>query len=88
VSYTINKFHNPKVGVSMPSIVGPIRINSVGGGVINFGDTFYLSPKSSSKTNAGSGGFNTGDFINTNSGISNTGTNDPDIADQTQTANA
>jgi len=72
----------------MPSIVGPIKINSVGGGVVNFGDTFYLSPKDTSKTNAGSGGFNTGDFINTNTAFSNTTTNDPDMADQTQTANA
>ncbi|WP_085992769.1 spore germination protein [Oceanobacillus senegalensis] len=72
----------------MPSIVGPIKINNVGGGVINFGDAFYLSPKSTSKTNAGSGGLNTGDFINTNNGYSTTRTLDPDLADQTQTGNA
>ncbi|WP_156288829.1 spore germination protein [Oceanobacillus salinisoli] len=72
----------------MPSIVGPIKINSVGGGVVNFGDSFYLSPKSTDKTNVGSGSLNTGDFINTNTGFSNTGTNDPDISDQNQNANA
>jgi spore germination protein PF len=25
----------------MPAIVGPIKINSIGGGVVNFGDSFY-----------------------------------------------
>lgn len=72
----------------MPSIVGPIKINSVGGGVVNFGDSFYLSPKSSSKTASGSGSFNTGDFINTNNGLSSTNPVDPDVADQNTTGNA
>ena len=72
----------------MPSIVGPIKINSVGGGVVNFGDSFYLSPKSSSKTNAGSGSFNTGDFINTNNGFNATNTFDPDVNDQQVAGNA
>jgi spore germination protein PF len=68
----------------MPSIVGPITINSVSG-VINFGDSLNISPTSSSKTNAGSGAFNTGDFICTNNGISATNTIDPDISDQKTT---
>ncbi|MCA1030976.1 spore germination protein [Bacillus timonensis] len=72
----------------MPSIVGPIKINSVGGGVVNFGDSFYLSPKSTSKTNAGSGAFNTGDFICTNNGLSATNTFDPDANDQNVAGNA
>ncbi len=72
----------------MPAIVGPIKINSIGGGVVNFGDSFYLSPKSSSKTHAGSGSFNTGDFINTNNGVSATNTIDPDVNDQQLAANA
>ncbi|WP_182200067.1 spore germination protein [Paraliobacillus salinarum] len=72
----------------MPAIVGPIKIVSVGGGVVNFGDSFYLSPKSSSKTSAGSGAFNTGDFINTNSGLNATNTLDPDAVDQVMSANA
>ena len=66
----------------MPAIVGPCKINSVDGGVVNFGDSFYLSPKDSAKTNAGSGAFNTGDFIQTNSGVSGTNTKDPDVNDQ------
>lgn len=66
----------------MPSIVGPIKINSVGGGVVNFGDSFYVSPKSTDKTASGSGSFNTGDFINTNTGFSSTNPVDPDMLDQ------
>jgi spore germination protein PF len=72
----------------MPAIVGPININSVGGGVVNFGDSFYLSPKSTSKTNAGSGALNTGNWIITNNGLSSTNPFDPDVADQNITANA
>lgn len=66
----------------MPSIVGPIKIVTVtGSGMVNFGDTFYNSPKNSSKTFAGSGAFNTGDFIRTASGASATNTNDADVVD-------
>ncbi|CDQ40680.1 MULTISPECIES: spore germination protein [Virgibacillus] len=72
----------------MPAIVGPIKIVSVGGGVVNFGDSFYLSPKDTAKTNAGSGSLNTGDFICTNNGISSTNPFDPDGYDQNITANA
>ncbi|WP_138416523.1 spore germination protein [Aquibacillus sediminis] len=72
----------------MPSIVGPIKINSVGGGVINYGDSFYLSPKSADKTAAGSGALNTGDFINTNGGFNATNSIDPDAADQIVGGNA
>jgi len=71
----------------MPSIVGPIKINEVGG-VINFGDSFYLSPKSANKTAAGSGAFNTGDFINTNNGLNATNSFDPDAVDQVVSGNA
>jgi len=72
----------------MPAINGATIINSVDGGTVNFGDAFYISPKSSSKTNSGSGGFNTGSFINTNNVVSVTGTNDPDASDQPTVANA
>jgi spore germination protein PF len=73
----------------MPSLVGPIKISHVlSSGVINFGDSFYLSPKLTDKAHTGSGAFNTGDFINTNSGISGTNTFDPDVNDQQKTANA
>lgn len=72
----------------MPSIVGPVNINSVGGGNVNFGDSFYIAPKSTSKTYAGSGGFNTGNIICTNNGLSSTNTNDPDAADSNNAGNA
>ncbi|GBF10174.1 spore germination protein [Tepidibacillus infernus] len=64
----------------MPSIVGGVKINSVGtGGIVNIGDALYLSPKVTSKSYAGSGSFNTGDFLNTNNGLSNTNTLDNDL---------
>lgn len=71
----------------MPSIVGPLKINSVSGGTVNFGDAFYIAPKSSSKTNSGSGSNNTGDFINTNNLISSTHPYDQDLFDQLIAAN-
>jgi len=72
----------------MPAIVGPIKINEVSGGIVNFGDCFYLSPKSAVKAVSGSGGGNTGDFHIVNNGISITIGVDPDAIDQNQTANA
>lgn len=67
----------------MPAIVGPIKINTVStGGVVNFGDTFYISPKTSSKTASGSGAGNVGDFWVLNNGISATNMIDPDVSDQ------
>jgi spore germination protein PF len=70
----------------MPSIVGPIKINSVSGGVINFGDSLNIAPKSTAKSNSGSGGGNTGDFQITNNGFSITNTVDPDVADSNTTS--
>ncbi|MCM3698632.1 spore germination protein [Paenibacillus macerans] len=66
----------------MPAIVGNIKIVNVSsGGVVQFGDTLLISPQSATKTFAGSGSFNTGDFPVTNSGLSATLTNDPDVID-------
>ncbi|AKO91276.1 MULTISPECIES: spore germination protein [Priestia] len=73
----------------MPALVGPVQIVSIGGGgVVTFGDTFYVSPKDTSKVAYGSGSGNTGNLINTNTGGSATNTFDPDIADQTVAGNA
>jgi spore germination protein PF len=66
----------------MPAIIGPVQIVNVSGGVVQFGDTVYISPKSASKTNAGSGGFNTGGIIFTASGISGTNVLDANLLDQ------
>ncbi len=66
----------------MPAIVGNIKIVSIGsGGIVQFGDALILSPKSSSKTFAGSGSFNTGDLPVTNNGVNSTQTFDPDVVD-------
>ncbi|KFZ41756.1 spore germination protein [Anoxybacillus flavithermus] len=73
----------------MPALVGPIKINLVASGaVMQVGDTLYVSPKISSKTFAGAGAFNTGNFIITNNGISLTNTLDSDVFDQNVAGNA
>ncbi|MEQ2525672.1 spore germination protein [Robertmurraya yapensis] len=66
----------------MPAIVGPVQIVNVSGGVVQFGDTFFISPKSSSKTISGSGAGNTGGFILTNNAISANNTLDTNLVDQ------
>lgn len=71
----------------MPAIVGPIKINEISGGIVNFGDTFFLSPKSESKSVSGSGSGNTGDFHIVNNVFSISSGIDPDVNDQNQTAN-
>lgn len=66
----------------MPSIVGVIKINSVGSSaVINIGDSFYIAPKSTSKAFAGAGSFTTGDFLKINNGVSSTNIYEPHLAD-------
>ncbi|GIP33772.1 spore germination protein [Paenibacillus sp. J2TS4] len=68
----------------MPSIVGNVKILTVGsGGIVQFGDAVFLSPTSTSKTFAGSGSFITGDLPLTNNGINATNTNDRDVVDST-----
>ena len=71
----------------MPAILGPVQIVNVGGGIVQFGDTLYISPKSSSKTYSGAGGFNTGGIIITNNGISGTNVLDTNLIDQTIAGN-
>ncbi len=60
--------------------LGPIRINS-NEGVITTGNSFYVSPTSTSKTIAGSGSFNTGINITNNNDTSTSNTFDPDGVD-------
>ncbi|HET7628702.1 MAG TPA: spore germination protein [Bacillales bacterium] len=72
----------------MPSIVGPVKINSVASsGVVDFGDNWQITPKSTTKTYAGSGSFGTGDFHVNYNAISNTIVPDPDAVDSSNTAN-
>lgn len=71
----------------MPSVVGPININS-NEGIVNLGDSFYISPKGTSKSSLGSGGANTGDFYIVNNGFSATNEIDPDVNDSNVSGNA
>lgn len=66
----------------MPAIVGPVQIVNVGGGIVQFGDALYLSPKTSSKTYSGQGGLSTGGFILSNNGLSSTNVLDTNLIDQ------
>jgi spore germination protein PF len=66
----------------MPAIIGPLQIFNVGGGVVQFGDTAIVSPKTSTKTTTGSGAFNTGVFIITNNIVSANPTIDSNLVDQ------
>ncbi|MGG5253316.1 spore germination protein [Neobacillus sp. SM06] len=65
----------------MPAIIGPVQIINVAGGVVQFGDALYISPKATSKTNAGAGGFNTGGLIITNNGLNGTNVLDTNLVD-------
>lgn len=66
----------------MPSIVGNVKILSVGpSSIVHFGDSLILSPTSTSKTFAGAGSFNTGDLPRVYNAYSTTVTNDTDLID-------
>lgn len=66
----------------MPSIIGNLKINSIGSsGVLNVGDSFYTSPKSTSSSNTGSGSSITGDFVVNNNLLSRTNTATPHLFD-------
>ncbi|KYD10593.1 MAG: spore germination protein [Caldibacillus debilis] len=71
----------------MPSIIGSIQIMNVSSGIVNFGDTLNISPKTNTKSNHGSGSANIGAVIVTNNALSSTGTLDKDVLDQANTAN-
>ncbi|EIT84712.1 spore germination protein gerPF-like protein [Fictibacillus macauensis ZFHKF-1] len=74
----------------MPSlIVGPVTISSVAAdGIVNFGDALVINPKSASKSYAGAGGGNTGNFLQTGTLISATNTLDTDAFDSNVAGNA
>ncbi|KHD85902.1 spore germination protein [Heyndrickxia ginsengihumi] len=66
----------------MPAIVGPLQIFNVGNGIIHFGDTAVISPKTSSKTTSGSGALSTASFIITNNALSANNTFNGSVFDQ------
>ncbi|WP_318505147.1 spore germination protein [Bacillus sp. T3] len=72
----------------MPAFVGPVQIVNVSGGVVQFGDTMFISPKNNSKSFSGSGAGNTGGFIITNSGLSGTNVLDSNLVDQPTIGNS
>ncbi|MGM9987773.1 MAG: spore germination protein [Bacillaceae bacterium] len=65
----------------MPSFIGAIIVES-SSGTITTGDFNNISPKSGTKTFAGGGGLNTGDFNAVISGVSLTNTVDANAIDQ------
>jgi spore germination protein PA len=66
----------------MPSIVGNVKIISVGSSsVVHFGDSFIIAPITTNKTFAGAGSFNTGDFLRVYNAYSTTVTNDSDLVE-------
>lgn len=71
----------------MPAIIGPVQVINIGGGVVQFGDSLFISPKSASKSMSGSGAGNTGGFVITNNIISGTNTLDSNLVDQPVTGN-
>lgn len=72
----------------MPAIVGVINIVSIGSSaVLNIGDVYSIAPKSSAKTFAGAGSFNTGDYNTVTNHYSNTNTYESDAVDQPMVLN-
>ncbi|MEK3887429.1 spore germination protein [Bacillus sp. FSL K6-3431] len=72
----------------MPAIVGPVQFFNVGGGVVQFGDTAVISPKSNSKGTTGSGSNSTGGFVLAIGGISANTTIDSNLVDQPTIGNS
>lgn len=66
----------------MTSIFGEIQIQQITGGVVNFGTTLSVSPKSAVKEPAGGGSNNVGAWVITSTGFSCTNFFDPDTSDQ------
>ncbi|WP_226666392.1 spore germination protein [Metabacillus litoralis] len=66
----------------MPCLVGKINIDSVSGGVINFGDVIKISPINVNKTISGSGGGGVGDNQVVTNGSSVTNGTDTGLTDQ------
>lgn len=71
----------------MPAIIGPVQIINVTDGVVQFGDSLVISPKSNAKSTDGSGGQNTGAFIVTNNGFSASNVLDWNLIDQPNIGN-
>ncbi|WLD91592.1 spore germination protein [Alkalihalobacillus sp. AL-G] len=72
----------------MPAFVGAIKINDISGSaVVNIGDVFHIEPRSQTKTFAGAGSFNTGNYLRVKNGYSVTHTVDADNVDNSNIGN-
>lgn len=71
----------------MPAIVGPVQVVNNSDGIVQFGDSLIISPKSTGKSNSGSGASNTGAFIITNNGLSASNVLDTNLVDQPMIGN-
>jgi spore germination protein PF len=60
----------------------PVKIDTVSGGIVQFGNSLFVSPKSASKSSLGSGSSNTGVHITTITGQSTTTSVNADLLDQ------
>jgi spore germination protein PF len=73
--------------LTMPAITGPIQIFTNESGILQFGDTGVISPKSSGKSVNGSGASNIGAFVFTASGVNGSNVIDVNGVDQPITGN-
>ena len=71
----------------MPAIIGPVQIVNTGGGIVQFGDSLFISPKENSKSTIGSGTGNNGAFVITNNPMNSSNYTDASIMDQPTTEN-
>jgi spore germination protein PA len=70
----------------MPAIVGFVKVLSVGpSSVVHIGDSILIAPTSTTKTFAGAGSFNTGDYPRVYNAASNTNVSDNDVLDSNPT---
>jgi spore germination protein PF len=65
------------------TICGPLQIHNITtNAIVKFGDSAIISPKDHSKAFAGSGAFNSGIGVMTNTALNSTNFIDPDVIDQ------
>ncbi|MEH6907085.1 spore germination protein [Neobacillus drentensis] len=60
----------------------PVKIDTVSGGIVQFGNSLFISPKSAVKSTHGSGSTNAGITITTITGQNTTTSVNADILDQ------
>lgn len=71
----------------MPAIIGPVQIVNTGGGIVQFGDSLFISAKENSKSTIGSGTGNSGAFVITNNPLNASNYTDFSGVDQSVTEN-